>query len=87
MDNMSIISVVIELHSIGDPVNACTYRRQTHYGESFYTRKRNTLFDVIKTELTINKKMISTYILHLKGPRGTEYILLLSDILVLNHRS
>ena len=59
---------ILEIHSIVDPVNTCKYRRQTKYGESFYTRNGQyitwslALFDRIKSELTIDKEKTSTYI-------------------------
>ena len=68
---------ILEIHSIVDPVNTCKYRRQTKYGESFYTRNGQyitwslALFDRIKSELTIDKEKTSTYIPRLKqSPDG-----------------
>ena len=63
---------ILEIHYIVDPVNTCRYRRQTQYGERFYTRNGQyitwslALFDRIKSELTMDKKKISTYIPRLK---------------------
>ena len=56
------------MHSIVDPVNTRKYRRQTQYVESFYTRNGQhlALFDRIKSEFTIDKEKISTYIPRLK---------------------
>ena len=63
---------ILEIHYIVDPVNTRRYRRQTQYGESFYTRNGQyitwslALCDRIKSELTIDKEKKSTYIPCLK---------------------
>ena len=82
---------ILEMHYIVDPVNTCKYRRQTQYGESFCTRNGQyitwslALFDRIKSELTIDKKKISTYIPRLKKIPGWQNIFQYSRIYMCYH--